>query len=335
MIKVDVLIPFHRDDDLLRASIQSAHSSIEVSVRVIAVNDTGKKISARDLGLTEFDLLVETASRGYVNAMRVAVDHSNAEFVCFLDSDDLISDYKIINQINYLTLNNLDFVSCDMAKIDVKGTIKRSRWILGRNPNSTDCRALWLIGTHGADSTLMCKGNLLRATWGAHSKFASHFADYGWALSLPDSVAIGHLPVAHYFYRSHPNQISRNANLGQSWFPIHDLWVKNFSKCFPVIEHKSEITGNISISLAFPAALTRLKRRERKILKIVIASILIEVSKQKKNDLKAWRRTLYRRGIIATRGLTPKYWLEAIPLAFSILVETTNGVRIRRIKKDN
>jgi glycosyltransferase involved in cell wall biosynthesis len=333
MFEVDVLIPFHRNDELVRAAVQSAHLSSNVALRIIAVNDTHEEITARDLGLKELDLLIRTTSRGYLNAMRTAVENSTAEFVCFLDSDDLISKNKIYDQINHLIAHNFDFISCDMATIDVNGSVRRPREIFGKVPLSIDPRALWLIGSHGADSTLMCRGPLLRSTWDSHSKFAAHFADYGWALSLSDSVVLGHLPVAHYFYRSHPNQISRDASLGQSWAEIHKLWVENFFKCFPGIERQFEISENIAISLAFPAALKRLRRGERKVLKIMISSILFEISKQEGNDQRSWKRTLYRRGFIATRGLTFRYWLESIPLAVLIMLEFKNGMQIRRIRR--
>jgi glycosyltransferase involved in cell wall biosynthesis len=333
MFSVDILIPFHRNDELVRASIQSAHLSLKVAVRVIAVNDTGLQISAGELGLKDSDLLVSTRNRGYLNAMRVAIESSAAEFVCFLDSDDLISKSKILEQIHYLTTNNLDFVSCDMAKIDVNGDKSKSRGVLGKIPLTSNPRSLWLIGTHGADSTLMCKGSILRTTWNTHSKFATHFADYGWALSLPDSVVIGHLPVAHYFYRSHPNQISRNVNLGESWSAIHELWKENLFRCFSSIDRGIKITDNVALALAFPAAITMLNREERKVLKEIISSIISEVREQEINDFKAWRTTLYRRGLIATRGLTFKYWREAIPLAILASVEFTNGKQFRRIRK--
>lgn len=333
MFQVDVLIPFHRNDEFVRASILSAHSSSDVTVRVIAINDTGLEISSHDLGLLNGDLLIKTTSRGYLNAMRVGVESSTAEYVCFLDSDDLIAETKLIEQINYMHRYDFDFVSCDLAKIDQNGSPRKSHRIFGKIPFSHNPRELWLIGTHGADSSLMCKGAALRSSWPSHSKFSAHFADYAWGLSLPNTISLGHLPIALYYYRSHPLQISRNVSLGQSWTPVHELWVANFRKCFPKIGYPFEISEDVSISLAFPAALKSLKRQDRRILKTLITSVLQEIEMQKNEEWKNWRKTLYRRGLIATRGRVFRYWSEAIPMAIVLMLELINGINTRRIKQ--
>ena len=94
--KVDVLIPFHRIDSYLNAAIASAQASQGVHLRVIAINDSGQEVEKARLGLRAEDLLVKSIFKGYLGALSTGFANCDADFIAFLDSDDLQDVNKLL-----------------------------------------------------------------------------------------------------------------------------------------------------------------------------------------------------------------------------------------------
>lgn len=328
---IEVIIPFHRVDVYLEKAITSVLSSKFVETRIIAVNDTGEYVRHETLGLRESDVLINTKVRGYVNALFTGVESTNEQFVTFLDSDDLMHPLRFSEQLNLLTSGQFDIVSCNMGRIDTDGHLLSSKRLLGKIPNPVNRRELWIIGSHGADSTLMCKGDILRKFWKSHGTFGAHFADYGWALSLPQSIRIGHLDESYYLYRNHPRQISSHPSLGNSWSSIYPLWESNLGIQFPGIWQKCSVTDQIGLAVAFPAALVRLSKSDVNLLGRFIDVLMEYFGPRSEIEIRAWRATLMRRAFIADRGRSIRYWSQAPGILTDLVTHQLTGDKLRRI----
>jgi glycosyltransferase involved in cell wall biosynthesis len=333
LVVVEILLPFHRIDNFLIQAIESAKSSENVELIILAVNDTGKSVKATDLGLSSRDKLVSTNSRGYTNALSIAVENSTGEYIAFLDSDDLMSSKRLYSQLELLKREGLDLVSCGIIKVDRDGRSSRLSSLLGEVPNPLNRRDLWLLGSHGADSSLLVKGDFLRSLWSTHKTFDSSFADYGWALSLPLEAKLGHLNKPYYKYRSHDNQISLNPAIGNGWDYIFPLWKKNVEIQFPLSKSSNSLTSNIGLALAFPAAIPKLTSIETRHLIIFVGELLCILRDRPKVEFKAWRLTLSRRALIATRGKKLRYWKYFPGLVTSAIRILASGVKLRKFKK--
>jgi glycosyltransferase involved in cell wall biosynthesis len=330
---VDVIIPFHRNDNLLRKSIESAHASLGVNVYLILVNDTGENVTAQSLQLKDTDQIVSTTNRGYTNALKVGMDCSTSDYVAFLDSDDLTHPDRIRKQIDLLLKSNADYASGCLIKFSNSKNFKKQASILGHLPRPVDSKLLLLFGAHGSDSTIVAKGASIRSSWHFHRQFPSSVADYGWLLS---ALNLGHTLVreesAVYFYRSHLNQLSRTDSLKIGWESVWPLWqkLKSDSKLTIPSFSQIQISKNAALALAFPASLPKMTMIEHRELKNAIEAFLVDQKNLDSTSIKLWEKTLWRRYIVA--GRIRSYgrfgYLPGILKAF--MFQNLLGIKIRK-----
>jgi len=330
---VDVIIPFHRNDDFLREAIASAHASIGVRPRLILVNDTGGGISRESLGLSESDSLVMNRQKGYLGALSTGVTMSTSPFVAFLDSDDLTDPLRLKKQINRLQMDGVDYVSGRLQKFR-KFTKSGPRVSpLGVLPNSSDSRLLLFIGAHGADSTIVANGLSIRKSWKIHASFSPAVADYGWLLSaICQGHTLSHENDAIYYYRSHQGQLSRANSLQEGWLEVWPLWDALRTQGILKLNEFSRlsITSSTALALTFPATLPSLNSTEIKMLKKVIQALLADLVTFDHQVINIWKISLWRRYIIAAKlhDLSKANYFPGF--FYDIARQSLSGVKIRR-----
>ena len=276
---IEVIIPFHKvNQDLLQA-IESVKQTLDVSTRIIAVNDSGLSLAKESLQLRSGDILILSEESGYLGAMASGVKASTSSYVAFLDSDDLIHPLKLSEQYKDMSDNNRDLVSCKIVKFSDSHLNFLDFHLLGSIPIGLSQQEKLIFGAHGADSSILVKGSILRSTWPSHARFPSHLADYAWLLTNLPGLNVGHIAEPRYYYRSHALQMSRTPNLNKDWGEVHELWIQNLVLSFPILSSlRYEITEAISRSIAFPFSFPKLKFSERllavRILKIISDDLL-------------------------------------------------------------
>jgi glycosyltransferase involved in cell wall biosynthesis len=332
MPEVDVIIPFHRNDGLLREAIASARASIEVLPHLILVNDTGEEIARDVLGLAESDSLVMNFKKGYVGALRTGIEASTSQYIAFLDSDDLTDSQRLIKQINRIRQEGVDYVSGNLQKFGKTTKRLNPRSPFGRLPKVSDPRLLLFIGAHSADSTIVAKGSSLRESWKMHSKFGSSVADYGWLLcALSLGHTLSHQEDAIYYYRSHSNQLSRANSLSAEWPQVWPMW-DAFRKEKAMKLHNfasANIDSQVALALAFPATLPSLNSQEVHSLEKAIHAFLDDLKILDKDSLSDWRRTMWRRYLLAARFRGTSKFNYLFGLIFDVLIQFLYGVNIR------
>lgn len=328
---IDVILPFHRVDDLLLAAIRSLHNSRGVKVRIIAVNDTGIEINKEDLELLNADVLVANSDHGYVNALKCGVSASSSGYIAFQDSDDLSHPDRLRNALDLLNSGQFSLVTGKLIKFIDKVEDESGFNLLGKVPTVKNQRHLWMLGTHGADSSIVGDGELIRNTWEKHSRFDARFADFGWMLSLDQSVTIGHSDYSIYFYRMHANQISRRQNISSGWEEIFFVWRESMSQIdtfFDLFEN-ANFTKNVALALVMPASLIKLSPIEQLAMRKTISSILKQLKNEGAQDLSDWKFTLHARYLIASRGKDFRSWWVAPKLILNFAKSLAAGYRPR------
>ena len=329
---VDVIIPFHRRDNLLREAIASAHASIGVEIHLILVNDSDEEVSPKSLGLKEKDLLLNSFQQGYTSALKVGIEFSTSSFVAFLDSDDLTDPHRIKKQIDRIQTDNVDYVSGKLLKFNKTEIVLVSSLPLGKIPQPLDPRLLLLIGAHGSDSTIVAKGDSIRASWHTHQKFPSSLADYGWLLSAINmGHTVSHEERAIYYYRSHDDQLSRTDSLKAGWELVWPLW--KILKSNPDLRipffAQTPMSKESSLALAFPAALPKLKVEELSVMKTAIEALLVDLNKLDPKSIKLWRKTLWRRYLVAGRFRAISKFAYLPGILADVIRQKKSGVNIR------
>ena len=335
-IDIDIIIPFHIENELLQLAIKSALESTGVSTRLILVNDTGLPISRSHFPMRSHDVLVLTETRGYSSALTRGILEVSSKSVAFLDSDDTIHPKKLSIQFRKLVEENLDLVSSTLVKVDNFGNPFPRRTLLGEVPRENlNPFDLLLLGAHGADSSMLIKSDLLKASWSVHSKFPSVYADYGWFWTLPGDVKTGHSPEAIYYYRAHSAQMSRNPEMLESWNKVSSTVTSNLGKTSLSIQKSFQgvINPKILLALAFPSSLVSLTRTERVQFVALARRLMSEFPTDSKHSKRFLRRTLARRALIASRFMEVSLYSYLPGFIIDVLIHGLSSYKPRVGKK--
>jgi glycosyltransferase involved in cell wall biosynthesis len=335
MYLVDVIIPFHRKDNLLFDAIQSVAQELPDNSRIIAVNDSGADVSKEDIGLGPHDLVIYSAQKGYLGAMATGISQIDSKYVSFLDSDDLCGKDRLNLLVKKLESSLGDYCSGKLIRIGNNGKLITRRSILGELPTEISTRLCFLLGAHRADSTVMMKSEIATKYWSVHSEAPPMFADYALALGLPKSVKFLHEPRAEYLYRSHAGQMSRDVEITTPWKTIHEKWVDNYE--FVCAQHgyspKKNLDPLITMAIAFPSALVRLNRKDRK-LALELLEQIRSISLVATSGLSSKYLNMFinRRGLLISPVGSFRYTLAAPGFLLDLCINFATGMRPRITK---
>jgi len=123
---VNILIFTYNQETLVKDTIESVVNQSYNNIIKIIIADDGSTDKTQDI-IREYALnnpLIEPVlgkkNKGIAHNMNRALKRANADYVSFLDGDDVMSQQKIEKQVEYLTKNS-DLVACahDMDVFDV------------------------------------------------------------------------------------------------------------------------------------------------------------------------------------------------------------------------
>lgn len=330
---IDIIIPFHQLNKDLISAIRSVEKCEGVDARLILVNDTNGA-SIQEICTPAIDWLeVFTDSRGYVSAMHTGIMASTRAYVGFLDSDDLTKSDRYRIQIERLRESNCQITTGELVPISITGSILKLRPILGGVPTTSYAKEKLILGSHGADSTIVAEGNFIREHWKSHKNFPAEFADYAWIISLPEETSITHCDKAIYFYRRHPNQMSRKKNLGTKWGLIFPHLIENHKRNFSSLKllNLEKSDESVMAAIIFPSTLPNLTRTEKHRMNEICHQIIesLRLRNEAPEEIRKWKKTLSRRTLIATRSGHPKYIPTIFGLFFDVTWNRLIGVRAR------
>lgn len=116
MPKISVVIPVYNNERYVERCIQSVlHQSFE-DIEVIIVDDGSKDSSLKlceSLSASDARLRVFSKANGGASSARAfGVDRAIGDFICFVDSDDMIPQNSLLLMCKYLDEGNLDIIQC-------------------------------------------------------------------------------------------------------------------------------------------------------------------------------------------------------------------------------
>ena len=120
---VSILIPCYNSEDYIRKCLQSIQRQTYKEWEVIIIDDGSIDSTAQIC--KEFEKsdnrikLYRIENQGVANARNLALSKATGEYVTFVDSDDVISEYYIESLLNLLIENNADISVCNY--IEQKG----------------------------------------------------------------------------------------------------------------------------------------------------------------------------------------------------------------------
>jgi glycosyltransferase involved in cell wall biosynthesis len=125
---VSVIMPVTGNPIYLHKSIESIraqdHANFEALIVLNHSDDWVRKYLEGIVAADPRFKIIETTDKGISNALNIGISKSKHEFICRLDSDDLISPKRIIEQILFLKSNpNVAVVGTQVEYIDGIGNV--------------------------------------------------------------------------------------------------------------------------------------------------------------------------------------------------------------------
>lgn len=222
---IDVVMPFHRDDMLLKIAIKSLENSIGVNLRLIAIDDRKDKTSKIDFQSKLEIIILESNGLGYSKALNVGLDflrtERHAEFIGFLDSDDLTHPNRFREQIEIL-LSTKAHISCtELIRINSNGKLSFIQPVdCLSNKNS---EIALLLGSFAANSSWVITSKVLNDREFLNPNYVS--IDWESALRTFSRYKIIPLKKPYYAYRRHSLQMTKTDNYKNAvWDSIYVSW---------------------------------------------------------------------------------------------------------------
>jgi len=217
MAHISIVIPFTKVDTYLAECLDSLTHIQEENVDVVLVYDriisTSEKILLEECVQKlhiEWSLLYSPIA-GLPSCLNAAINHAKGEYICRLDSDDLMIPNRLHLQKEYLDYNpDVAVIGGQILFINELGIEipnRKSRYPVGK----TKTRDAFELGCYLAHPAVMMRKSSFLNVGGYRSQFL--FAeDYDLWLRILDKYEIDNLPVEVIKYREHAGQSSRKMN---------------------------------------------------------------------------------------------------------------------------
>lgn len=151
MSLVSVIVATYRRDDALRNALKSLAEQAYKNIEIILVDDNSTSEWNERVGkiVDDFKASFPTVSINYIvnekncgsaKTRNIGIEASNAEYITFLDDDDVYLPDKIEEQVSFMEQGNLDYSITDLYLYDESDKLveKRQRSYI----KSTDTTAL-------------------------------------------------------------------------------------------------------------------------------------------------------------------------------------------------
>lgn len=203
MHTVDVILPFHRNDEYLRIAIDSALSSKDVEVRLLLIDDRKIWEPIQDL---DAYVTCRTGGIGYAGAINSARKHLQSNYVALMNSDDWSDPERLKKQISAITFGESEFSICALKKF--RGLKSLTANLGELTGDKYDPRSL-ILGAYGANATLLGT----REAWLQEVFFfESDVSDWVTAFQLLPRIMPEFVNETLYWYRQHENQITNSSS---------------------------------------------------------------------------------------------------------------------------
>lgn len=118
---VSIIMPSYNSEEFITKSILSVQKQTYEDWELIIVDDCSTDSTARTVELINDDrikLIILKENSGAAYARNKGIESARGEFLAFLDSDDLWTEEKLSNQIQFMRNNQYDFTCTEYAEMD-------------------------------------------------------------------------------------------------------------------------------------------------------------------------------------------------------------------------
>ncbi len=107
--QISVIVPVYNGEKYLAQTLESALIQTEVSIELVVVDD-GSSDQSLEIAKAYTKIILSQTNQGPGAARNSGIAHAGAEFIAFLDQDDLWHPDKLVLQLE--SLKNADYAIC-------------------------------------------------------------------------------------------------------------------------------------------------------------------------------------------------------------------------------
>jgi hypothetical protein len=219
---LDVLLPFHVDDDLLMEAVESCLEALPKNSKLILINTEGsnKTHYGKIPNVTEISM----KGADYLSALKFGLMGSEAEYVALMNSDDLVEETRFARQLEVLSKSNADICVTNISKFAKQSDGSRLSIppLLGVPPRYFH-EGILLLGSFRADASWLFKRD-----WAIRNNLffeACDVSDWSTAMRVMKKTNTVVISENLYFYRMHSRQSSHDKKLHQK-DDFYETWQK-------------------------------------------------------------------------------------------------------------
>lgn len=222
MKRIDVILPFHRDDLHLRRAINSVIQSTNVNLRLILVDDRLNQDSKISLEIgegTSIRFAHTQGGQGYGAALKKGTEFIDSDFVALMNSDDHVHHERFRIQQESIAGYDLNFTS--LIRQNSRGQYSKS--IAGELSHGEFDSSFLFLGAYGANASWF----MTREWWFENAFFDDKAAlDWRIALSAFQNSRVKYLQRPLYFYTRHKLQSTSRATTPAQFDVIYEKWAE-------------------------------------------------------------------------------------------------------------
>ena len=232
--KVSIIIPIYNTANFLSECLDSVINQTYTNLEIILINDGSSDDSEKICQLyakTDKRIIYFYKENSGVSSTRnLGIEKSSGDFICFVDSDDIVSPNFIMDFIANIE-NETDFVCCNLRKFSNKNVIKYDENAYIKNSYEgnekyriiyEDCQAYM--------PNRLYNSNLLKKNKIYFDENIQMCEDLLFNLKyLSSCEKVIHIKKANYFYRIYSSSASKCIN-NKRWFGIYDVLLYMFDK---------------------------------------------------------------------------------------------------------
>jgi len=214
-MKVSIGIPFYNPGDDFKEAILSVIKQSYTNFELILLNDGSCDNSlevAKSFSDPRIIVISDGTNKGLPNRLNELIDISTGDFIARMDADDLISEHRLQQQVDFLLANpELNLVSTGICSISNNSVVVGYREAVQKNNKCVSVSSVIFGKANIAHATIMA-----RKSWYARNRYnekAKLMEDYQlWIdAAIKNDLAVGYISTPLYFYREESSTSSKKA----------------------------------------------------------------------------------------------------------------------------
>lgn len=216
--RISVLLSTYNEPcEMILSSIQSILNQTYKKLEIILINDNPERedldkllcsIKAQDERVI---YIKHKRNKGLVKSLNEGINEASGEYIARMDADDISYLDRLELQLQYMKEKKLDFVGCNVVKIDEEGNS------FGEILVPSDYKNIIKFNKYGScmlHPTWLIKKEVYEKLNGYREIYACE--DYDFIVrAIQNGIPMGNLPEKKLFYRIRKDGISNSANIKQ------------------------------------------------------------------------------------------------------------------------